>query len=89
MVDETVHFLLFHLAQQAVEVHVEELQIEVGGDERREVVIVVALVDVEQLLVLVGHDGEAVGTECVHQPLVGFFELPGVDEIVDVDHFSR
>ena len=52
--------MLLHLAHHAVEIHVEKLQVEVGRDKRREVAVVILLVDMEQLYLLSRHDGKAV-----------------------------
>ena len=76
--------LLFHLAQHAVEIEVVELQVEVGGDESRELMVVVLLVDMEQLLVLGGHDGKAVVAQVVPQPLVGLLQQGRVHDIGDI-----
>ena len=51
--------LLFDVAQQTIEIEVVELQVEVGGHEAGHVGIVVLFIEVEQLLMLGRHDGEA------------------------------
>ena len=73
--------LFFHLAQQAVEVEVVELQKHVGGDKRWEGVVVVALVDVEQLVVLRGHDGKAVAAQLSCQLCRHAVHLPCVQHV--------
>ena len=76
--------LLFHVAQQTVEVEVVELQEEVGGHEVGEVGVVVLLVDVEQLLVLSGHDGKALAPQLAAQPIVKRLQLHGVHHVAHV-----
>ena len=76
--------VLLQFAQHAVEVKVVELQEQVGGDKRREARVVVLLVDVEQLAVAGGHDGEAVLSQLLAQQRVEVLELCGVDEVLHV-----
>ena len=76
---------LFNVAEHAVEIEVEHLQEEVGGDEAREIVVVVFLIDVEQLVFVVGHYGETVSGECVVELRVYFLELVVVYYITGID----
>ena len=78
--------LLLHLAQHAVDVEVENLQVEVGGHEVGEVVVVVLLVDLEQLVHTCGHDAETVLAQLLTEQRVEILELCGVDHVLDV-HF--
>ena len=82
------HLLFFNVAQQTVEIHMEGLQKEVGGHEAGEVVIVVALIDVEQLVFLSRHDGKSLTTQSLLQPWVERGELEGVHDIGYVHQLS-
>ena len=82
------HLLFLNVAQQAVEIHVEGLQEEVGGHETGEVVIVVALIDVEQLVFLSWHDGKSLTTQSLLQPWVERGELEGIHNIGNVHQLS-
>ena len=64
--------VLLHFAHHAVEIEVEKLQIEVGGDKRRKVAVVVLLIDVEKLHLPPGNDGEAVFAERLFEFRVDF-----------------
>ena len=66
----------------------EGLQEEVGGHKTGEVVIVVALIDVEQLVFLSGHNGKSLTAEGFLQPRVEGGELEGVHDIGDVHQLS-
>ena len=77
-------FLLLHLAQHAVDVEVIELQVEVGGHEVGELVVVVLLVDVEQLVVGGRHDGEAVLGQMLAEQRVELLQLRGVHQVLHV-----
>ena len=73
--------VLFYLPHHAVKVHVDELQVEVGSDERREVGIVVLFVDMEELKTLSGHDGKAVTSQRILNG-IQCFQLEGIDDVV-------
>ena len=55
-----------------------ELQVEVGSHEVGELVVVVLLIDMEQLLVVGGHDGEAVLGQMLAEQRVELLQLRGV-----------
>ena len=76
-------FTFLSLAQHAVEVHVIELQIEVGSDETGKVVIVVVLVHLEQLVVGVGHDGKTLFRKHVQELRIRILKLETVYQIVN------
>ena len=82
------HLLFLHVAQQAVEIHVEGLQEEVGGHKAGEVVIVVPLIDVEQLVFLSGHNGKSLTAEGFLQSRVEGGKLEGVHDIGNVHQLS-
>ena len=87
-VDDGVELLFLDATQHVVEIEVVELQIEVGGHKRREIAVVVFLVDVEELYLLPRHDGESVLSQCAFQARVEGGELEGVQHIVHVDQLS-
>ena len=76
--------VLLNLAQHAVEVDMVELQVDVGGHKRREALVVVLLVDMEQLFVVGGHDGKAVARQLSGQLRVKLRELPRVGQVLHV-----
>ena len=84
-VDDGVELLFLDATQHVVEIEMVELQIEVGGHKRREVAVVVFLVDVEELYLLPRHDGEPVLSQCAFQARIEGGELEGVQHIVHVD----
>ena len=80
-----VQLLLFHIAQQTVEVEMVQLQIEVGSHEIGEARVVVALVHMEQLVVLGWYDGKAVASQFVLQRCRILRQLHGIHHVVHVD----
>ena len=76
--------MLLHLAQHAVDIEVVELQEEVGGHEVGELVIVVLLVDMEQLVVVGGHDGEAYLGQMLAEQRVKLLQLCRVHQVLHV-----
>ena len=77
--------LLFNIAQQTVEIEVIELQIKVGGHEVGEVRVVVALVQLEQLVVPCWYDGKTVTSQLILQGSRIFLELHIVHHIIHID----
>ena len=56
--------LLLEIPKHKVEVHVEELQVEISGDEAGEAAVVIVFVDVKVLDALLRRDHEAVASQC-------------------------
>ena len=76
--------LLLQLPKDKIEVHVEELEVEIGGDKAGEVVVVIVLVDVKELDVVLGHDHESVAGQCLLHTRGKGLELVRVGEVAQV-----
>ena len=76
-------FAFLGLAQHAVEIHVVKLKIKVSGNKTGEIVVVVVFIHLEQLVVGVGHDGEALFREHIRELLVGILNLEAVYQVVN------
>ena len=74
--------VLLHFAHHTVEIKVEKLQVEIGGDKRREIGIVVFLINVEKLDFPPGNNGKTIATERVFELRVERFELEGIQDVV-------
>ena len=64
---QCVELFLFGIAQNVVEIEVEKLQIKVGGYKAGEVGVVVLLVNMEQLLQVVWHNGKPIAADGILQ----------------------
>jgi len=76
--------LLLQLPKDKIEVHVKELEVEIGGDKAGEVVVVIVLVDVKKLDVVLGHDHESVAGQCLLHTRGKGLELVRVGEVAQV-----
>ena len=81
VVHQGIELVGLQLAQHTVDIEVVELQVEVGGDEAGEVVVVVLLVHLEELVVAGRHDAEAVLCQLLAQLWVELLQLRGIGQV--------